>query len=766
MVDVAMRFDDGIFEDPMAELMQLRQVGNLNDYLTAFDELAARIGLNDKMALSCFLGGLSKPLEMAVIIQRPKLVMEAMQIAKWQEGLLLSLTDKTAVNTKPVNNSLSKPNPYAYKNTLFTPSNQSYSYNQKPASPNRTTNSINTKQWQSFNIGSSQSRNSSLFTSLKTNIPHTSSSKTTYLPSHKQPNQNSKGVTLAEERISKGLCWVCGEKWSPQYLQECKRYKVFSLILEEKGEGGEGEVEEDSNYSVQLAEFEEMRVSLNAIKGNLGDLNLILEGIVKKWFVQFLVDMGSTHNFLTERLVKMLGLKPTYVGRLYVRVANEQWLTVTSKVVGLGWKIQDQFFQTDFFVLPVMGMRAILSTQWLRSLGKVGLDFETLTLDFVKRNEVIVLRGLDCSKLVKQELSEVMKIGTTDEVYLLQVQTMDGIDTNSDKLSTELNELEIDQLKEKNVIEKMVSEMLESGVIRNSTSAFAAPVVLVKKKDNTWRFCVDYRKLNTATIKDKFPIPIVKELIDELYRANYFSKLDLRSGYHQVRMHSRDVHKTTFKTHSVPNKWVEWLGMAEFWYNTHYQASIKMTPFEALYGYAPNLGNPYVVGTSMLQAVETTMRTREQILALLKQNLMKAQERMKFMADKKRSEREFKVGDWVFLKLQPYRQSSINNRPFHKLSALYYGPYQVLERIGNVAYKLALPSDAKIHDVFHVSLLKKHHGQKIPQSTLPPFSEEGDMPIVPIAILDRRMKKKKNQAITEVLIQWAHTTAEEATWLP
>ncbi|KAH9794628.1 hypothetical protein KPL71_004958 [Citrus sinensis] len=251
------------------------------------------------------------------------------------------------------------------------------------------------------------------------------------------------------------------------------------------------------------------------------------------------------------------------------------------------------------------------------------------------------------------------------------------------------------------------------------------------------------------------------------------TKLCMSSSYHPQTDGQTEVVNRTLEqylrcfTSEQPNKWLDWLPWAEYSYNTLVHTSTKISPFEAVYGIPPPTLLSYAPGTTHIHAVDETLRDRDSILKDLRRNLVVAQNRMKTQADHHHREVVFTVGDYVYLKLQPYRQKSVAFRSSLKLAPRYFGPYRILERIGLVAYKLALPAGSQIHNVFHVSLLKKFVGHVPPAvMELPPVSEDTSIILPqPECVLDKRIiRKGAYRPKTEILVKWAGAPREDATW--
>lgn len=215
-----------------------------------------------------------------------------------------------------------------------------------------------------------------------------------------------------------------------------------------------------------------------------------------------------------------------------------------------------------------------------------------------------------------------------------------------------------------------------------------------------------------------------------------------------------------------PKTWAHWIPWAELWYNTTFHVSTGFSPFEVVYGRKPPVLVHFLEDETRVEAVAQELRDRDEALRQLKTNLLKAQEHMKYQADKRRKEVQFEVGDWVFLKLRPHRQHSVVQRIHQKLTPRFFGPYQIMKKIGQVAYKLKLPPTSKIHPTFHVSQLKKAEGNYTTTTTtqLPISleSEKGD--ITPAKVLSWRDKFDGGQHKREWLIQWEGMDVGDATW--
>jgi hypothetical protein len=271
-----------------------------------------------------------------------------------------------------------------------------------------------------------------------------------------------------------------------------------------------------------------------------------------------LIDSGSTHCFMAAHVARRLNLTPTAKDGMIVGLANGERLPYLGVRSALPFAINIELFCIDFLGIALEGYEMVLGCNWLRTLRAIIWDFSRLSMAFWWLDHRVKWTGLGATR------SQAFAISTDNHLQLLLAKLVDVFAEPSGLPPPRPFDHHIHLLPStppvagrpyrypqplKDEIEKQCDDMIRQGIIRPSTSPISALILLVRKKDHTWRFCVDYRALNTKTVKDKFPISVVNELLDEHKGARYFTKLDLRSDYHQVLMHPNDIAKTAFQTH-------------------------------------------------------------------------------------------------------------------------------------------------------------------------------------------------------------------------
>ncbi|XP_019266920.1 PREDICTED: uncharacterized protein LOC109244312 [Nicotiana attenuata] len=536
------------YADPMSELKLVRQVGVVEDYQKEFDRIMTRLHILPEYAISAFITGLKPEIGFTVKNHRPFSLPQAYQLAR---------------NTEAQVNAQLK----MIKSTLYSG-------------------------------GSSHTRSNTYGSSSKGGFPKKEGNMLKREAAANWNKGNTRKLTTAEmnEKRQKGLCFFCDEKFFPGH--KCSSSKqLYLLEVEEEGQEEEESgdlvlVEEPAEVTEEAGEEvkgEVCEISVHALHGVPTFHNLRVTGYCQKRPLSILVDPGSTHNFIDDDVARSLGIATLKINPQTINVADGNNRQTNELCKNLTWLLQGVTYTADFLLLPLGSCDLILGVQWLLPLGDLKLNFQELTLGYNYQGRECILKGeVDKVKIVEaKKLDKLANNG--GQLFMLRVlpreeaQTEDSINIPSQMqpLIEEYHQLFTDpkglppsrgpfdhkiplqagcnpvnlrpyrySSSQKDIIERLVQDMLDQGIVQPSSSPYASPVVLVGKKDGSWRLCVDYRGLNKATIKDKFPIPIIEELLDELGGSQVYSKIDLRSGYHQIRMTTEDIAKTAFRTHS------------------------------------------------------------------------------------------------------------------------------------------------------------------------------------------------------------------------
>jgi len=267
----------------------------------------------------------------------------------------------------------------------------------------------------------------------------------------------------------------------------------------------------------------------------------------------------------------------------------------------------------------------------------------------------------------------------------------------------------------------------------------------------------------TSIVSDRDPV-FTSSFWRELFRLSGV-KLQFTSAFHpQSDGQSEAANKIIAMylrclTGDRPRNWLEWLPWAEFCYNTSYQQSLKTSPFHVVYGRSPPTIRSYEHGDTHLPAVDQAMRNRDEFLAEVRDRLEQAQQHYKAVYDRRHRPVVFSPGQWVWLRLLHRPAASLNVRGRGKLGPRFFGPFQVLDRIGEVAYKLALPAGSRIHDVFHVGLLKPFHGT--PPAEIPPLPplQHGRVVPEPESVIRSRLARGQR----DLLVRWKGAPATDSS---
>nr|ABG66123.1 retrotransposon protein, putative, Ty3-gypsy subclass [Oryza sativa Japonica Group] len=285
-----------------------------------------------------------------------------------------------------------------------------------------------------------------------------------------------------------------------------------------------------------------------------------------------LFDSGATHSFISKKFVGMYGLRKKELSTPMKVHTPGNSSTSVSYSPSVLIEIQRSPFLANFILLESKDLDVILGMDWLTKFkGVIDYANHTVTLTNEKGETVVYKSSVSPKQGISLNQIKVENPVTTREKSSRKLEDIPIVCEYPEVFPEDLTtmppkreiEFRIDLApgtapiykrpyrmvaNELAGVKKQVDEQLQKGYIRPSTSPWGAPVIFVEKKDKTKRMCVDYRALNEVTIKNKYPLPRIDDLFDQLKGPKVFSKIDLQSGYHQLRIREEDIPKTAFTT--------------------------------------------------------------------------------------------------------------------------------------------------------------------------------------------------------------------------
>jgi hypothetical protein len=270
--------------------------------------------------------------------------------------------------------------------------------------------------------------------------------------------------------------------------------------------------------------------------------------------------------------------------------------------------------------------------------------------------------------------------------------------------------------------------------------------------------------LPSSIVSDRDPV-FTSTMWRELFRLSG-TKLHTSSAFHpQSDGQSEAANKVIVMylrclTGDRPKQWLRWLPWADYCFNTAYHSALRTTPFRMVYGWEQPSMVGYDKGDARAPVVDEMLCERDEFLTTARERLVQAQEQVKLFYDVKHTDVSFSIGDWVWVKLFHRPIASLPHQTKGKLAPRFYGPYQILEKIGEVAYKVQLPAGARIHNVFHVGVLKAYHDNA--PTEVPPLPQmlHGLVLPTPAAVVRSRLAR----GCWQILVRWEALPPSEATW--